>query len=138
VRKAREELTTAESKARQLTRAVMTPLEKHKEKLAEVQKLYKKGLISAITYNRTVAKMTAEMEKQATKQPEMPEPPKARVLEQVNFKQIALNRISLRGLVGFRQPKRRQQVEARGVETRLDTLIGLQRQRQVPVAVLAE
>lgn len=48
-------------------------------------------------------------------------------LERVEFQQIALNRMSLAGLAGA-PPSRKQQVEAPGVNERLDTLIGLQTQ----------
>ena len=66
--------------------------------------------------------------------PKVPDMTMAHVFRQVDFKQVAMNRINLAGLTGFAQPKQ-QEVRARGVEDRLDQLIELRENERPSLAM---
>ena len=128
------ERNKAMQEAASLTASMLTSQEKHARELKKINKLHKDGMISTLTYERAITALNKETKMPGTKMPGTKMPgtkiPKAaeRDERQTDFSQVALNRISLEGLTGFAKPKK-QEVEARGVETRLDTLIAVQKQQ---------
>jgi hypothetical protein len=60
----------------------------------------------------------------------VPKAEKAKEERRTDFKQIALNRISIVGLTGFGAQQREQKVKAYGIERRLDILIDINKRRR--------
>lgn len=108
-----------------LTKELMTPMEKMQGEMNKLDMLKRAGLISEETYQRGLA----DIQKNAMSSLGEKGGLEAKEPQQTDFRQVATNRISIAGMTGFTAAKK-QEVEARGVETRLDKLINIQQRQQ--------
>ena len=138
-----KELEDLKKEAESITKAARTPSEIFGEETAQLDKLLSKGLITIDTYNRAYSesskKLSDDVNKLLEESPlgqrlkEAKEEREARQKDREgkldaqgkeSFRQINTNRISIAGLASFGAPKK-QEVEAKGVESRLDRIAGI-------------
>jgi len=110
-----------------LTKELMTPMEKMQGEMNKLDTLRRAGLISEETYQRGLIDIQKDAMSSLEREGGLGEG--AKEPQQTDFRQVATNRISIAGMTGFTAAKK-QEVEARGVETRLDKLIHIQQRQQ--------